>query len=122
MPKHLNQRTLGIAFQKARRRIRQACKAISDSAWERGRIFWITFRIAWECLAKTQAANKKMALWGLLSASWVLAVKCVVDEDCDANLVASQTFPGIKSARHVLRAELRLLCMLNWKLPHACLL
>lgn len=121
MAQHLSLRTLGVSFRRARPHIRRACRLVSSSACEQGRIVWATFRLLWEylgqCQGTTPRAGVGRSFWSLVAACWVLAVKCVIDEDCETNLIAAKTFPRLKSARHVLRAELRLLSSLNWHLP-----
>lgn len=121
---------IGAAFKRARPHMRRACQAVSDSKCEHGLITWTAFKVMWSLLSRLQDTTtttkfrlphlkRNRAFWTLMSAIWVLAVKCVVDEDCDTNKIAAQTFPMIKSPRHVLRAELRLLNLLDWQLPRA---
>jgi len=106
----------------------RASRVVSTSACEQGLITWTTFRVLWNfvCQHERRHAQQTTKLprigagrdfWSLVAACWVIGAKCVLDEDSDANLIAAQTFPGIKSSRHVLRAELRLLCALDWRMP-----
>jgi hypothetical protein len=106
--------------------MRRACRVVSSSPCEQGSIVWATFRLMWEFLNRCHDTCSATPLprigdsrdfWSLVAACWVLGVKCVVDEDCKTNCIAAATFPRLKSPRHVLRAELRLLSTLDWRLP-----